>query len=159
MQARRSRGVLQRALFALHGLHPAKHSRVDMRKAIVACMLLSLPLAVWGRDKPCSANPMITGSSFVVHGRLSRYNGSPTLRIWIIGTHRLLGVSGGRFYKKGYRNLPQAMEEKLDWDNALYGDFLIFPFTKSQAKVMQLVCIESVKNLVVQKHSGQQQSD
>jgi hypothetical protein len=29
---------------------------------------------------------------FVVHGRLSFYNGAPSARIWKIGTKRILGV-------------------------------------------------------------------
>jgi len=40
----------------------------------------------------CKNNPQIGGACFSVHGRLSAYNGAPSLRIWPIGTHRLLGV-------------------------------------------------------------------
>lgn len=113
--------------------------------------LLLFPFTLLADDKPCSCHPKITGEPFVVHGRLSLYNGAPAVRLWIIGTNRILGVSEGRFYAEGFRNLPESIEEKLDWDTVLYGDFFVYPFTPAKPGVMQLICIESVKNMVIKK--------
>jgi hypothetical protein len=63
----------------------------------------------------------------------------------------MLGVSEQRFALPGYRNVPVDIENKLDTDSEMFGDFLVCPFTRSQPGEMQLVCIESGKNLVVRK--------
>ncbi|MEP6898751.1 MAG: hypothetical protein ABI870_09490 [Rhodanobacter sp.] len=122
-----------------------------MREWLIAAMFLLLPACLAARDKPCRSNPMVRGKSFVVHGRLSVYNGSPAARIWEIGTHRLLGISEGRFYREGYANLPESIKVRLDFETDLYGDFRVYPFTESKPGVMQLVCIEAVRSLVIRK--------
>jgi hypothetical protein len=86
-----------------------------------------------------------------VRGRLSVYNGAPALRIWRIGTQRILGVSEQRFAVTGYRNVPENIRAKIDQDKTLFGDYLVCPFTKSKENEMQMVCIEKVSNLVVKK--------
>jgi len=102
-------------------------------------------------DKPCSKHPQLVGSCFTVRGRLSVYNGAPALRIWRIGTQRILGVSEQRFAVTGYRNVPENIRAKIDQDKTLFGDYLVCPFTKSKENEMQMVCIEKVTNLVVKK--------
>lgn len=84
----------------------------------------------------------------MVHGRLSVYNGAPALRIWKIGTRRVLGISDQRFLKVGYKNIPDNIREMVNQDIDVYGDFKVCPFTKSRSNEMQLVCLESGKNLV-----------
>ena len=126
-----------------------------LRKLAGWLLIFLFPLALLAEDKPCSSHPKIIGEPFIVHGRLSLYNGAPSVRLWKIGTNRILGVSEGRFYVEGIRNLPEAIEEKLTWDTELYGDFLVYPFTPSKPGVMQLMCIESVKNLVIKKKQNQ----
>lgn len=122
-----------------------------MIRPIVIGLLFLFPLSSWAQDKPCSENPKTIGKPFVVHGRLSAYSGAPLVRLWDISTHRSLGVSEGRFYVKGYRNLPKFLEKKLNWDTVLYGEFAVYAFTRSQPGVMQLICVESVKNLVIKR--------
>jgi hypothetical protein len=118
---------------------------------IVATLLLLCPLSLLASDKPCSANPLVRGKPFVVHGRLSVYNGNPVARIQVIGTRRLLGVSDGRFYRKGYANLPPSLRSSLDFETDVYGDFEVYPFTASKPGVMQLVCVEQVQHQVMRK--------
>jgi len=102
-------------------------------------------------DKPCSKHPQLVGTCFTVRGRLSVYNGAPALRIWRIGTKRILGVSEQRFAVPGYRNVPENIRAEIDQDKALFGDYLVCPFTKPKENEMQMVCIEKVTNLVVKK--------
>jgi len=102
-------------------------------------------------DKPCSKHPQLVGSCFTVRGRLSVYNGAPALRIWRIGTKRILGVSEQRFAVPGYRNVPENIRAEIDQDKALIGDYVVCPFTKPKENEMQMVCIEKVTNLVVKK--------
>ena len=102
-------------------------------------------------DKPCSKHPQLVGSCFDVHGRLSVYNGAPALRIWKIGTKRMLGVSEQRFMIPGYGNVPEDIRAQIDQDKVLSGDYLVCPFTRPKSNEMQMVCIEKVSNLVVKK--------
>lgn len=122
-----------------------------MRELFLVATLLLFPASLLARDRPCSANPMVSEKPFVIRGRLSIYNGSPTARIWEIGTHRLLGVSDGQFQKDGYANLPESIQSMVGFGIDLYGDFKVYPFTESRPGVMQLICVESGKHLVMKK--------
>ena len=98
-------------------------------------------------EKSCREHPQLVSSCFKVRGRLAVYNGAPALRIWKIGTKRMLGVSEQRFAIEGIRNVPEDVQMKIDQNKFLYGDFLVCPFTAPRSNEMQLVCIESVTNL------------
>jgi hypothetical protein len=121
-------------------------------------LLLIASANVWGQspaseanEKSCRAHPQLIGRCFTVRGRLSVYNGTPARRLWRIGTKRVLGISEQRFAATGYRNVPEDIESKLNQDVAIFGDFVVCPFTRSKPGEMQLVCIESAKNLVTRK--------
>jgi hypothetical protein len=73
------------------------------------------------------------------------------VRLRRIGTKRVLGVSDQRFSLPGYRNIPEALAQQLDGENMIIGDFLVCPFTRPRPREMQLMCIESAKNVVVKK--------
>jgi hypothetical protein len=63
----------------------------------------------------------------------------------------MLGISEQRFSVAGYRNVPEYIESKINENVAIFGDFVVCPFTRSKPGEMQLVCIESAKNVVVRK--------
>jgi hypothetical protein len=102
-------------------------------------------------EKSCREHPQLIGKCFNVHGRLSTYSGNPALRLWRIGTRRILGVSEQRFSLPGYRNIPEDLSQQLNGENTIIGDFLVCPFTRDRAGEMQLMCIESAKNIVVRR--------
>ena len=82
-----------------------------------------------------------------VHGRLSIYNGNPTFRLWIVGTNRILGISGGDLEPA---EMPKQLEKLFTSTNVtIYGDFTVSPITTYQDGVLQFVRIEKAKNLVV----------
>ena len=91
----------------------------------------------------CKTDPDIIGACFMVHGRLSAWNGTPTLRIWRIGTKRILGVSN--------EILPEALSEKMGWEIEAYGDFLVCPFSEERPGEMQSVCVETAENVLYKK--------
>lgn len=94
----------------------------------------------------CQNNPDIVGECFVVHGRITAGNGTPSVRLWIIGTNRLLGVSA-----EG-EGLPNCIIDNLTPDTSIvYGDFLVCPFAEDKPGVMRPACIESASNIVVEK--------
>ena len=99
--------------------------------------------------KPCRQHPKVIGKGFIVHGALRYYNGTPSIRLWKIGTHRILGISEGLYYLKGYCNIPEWLETKLDWNIEIIGDFKVYPFDESKPGVMQYVCIDTAYNLKI----------
>jgi hypothetical protein len=120
-------------------------------------LLISCALASAGapssspQDKSCREHPRLVGKCFNVHARLATYNGNPAVRLWRIGTKRVLGVSNQRFKEPGYSNIPNELLRQLDGESKIIGDFLVCPFTRSKPGEMQLVCIESAKNTVVKE--------
>lgn len=108
-----------------------------------------------GTLKSCREQPQLIGKCFRVHGRLAVYNGTPAIRLWRIGTRRILGVSDQRFSNPEYRNLPESLARHINGENEILGDFLVCPFTRPEPREMQLICIESARNVVVRerKHS------
>ncbi|HXA17752.1 MAG TPA: hypothetical protein VN380_12220 [Thermoanaerobaculia bacterium] len=96
----------------------------------------------------CKANPALAGSCFVVRGRLSAYNGTPTFRIWPVGTHCLLGV----IPSEDPRSLPGELRGVAGFEQDVFGTFTVCPFTKRRAGVMQFVCVETVRNVDTRKH-------
>jgi hypothetical protein len=87
-------------------------------------------------EAPCKTDPDIVAACFSVHGRLSAWNGTPTMRIWRVGTKRILGVQDGP--------MPSILDEKMNWDIEAWGNFEVCPFTHERAGVMQNVCVEKV---------------
>ena len=59
--------------------------------------------------------------------------------------------SGDISGEPGEPDMPRSIEKQLDWDKYLLGDFVVCPLTRSVPGRMQIICIESVKNLVVRK--------
>jgi len=100
-------------------------------------------------EKPCNQHPQLAGACYVVRGRMGFYNGTPSVRIWRVGTKRILGVSEGRYRMEGYANIPQAVVRQLSWDHWLFGDFTVCPFQPERPEAMRLVCVQGVTNTSV----------
>lgn len=104
-------------------------------------------------EKPCRAQPRLVGKCFHVRGRLSLYNGAPTIRLWRAGTRRMLGVSAS-YAEAGYSSIPAEIERQLKWDVDVWGDFEVCPFTPRRPGEMQMICIESGRNLVTRQRQS-----
>ena len=92
----------------------------------------------------CKNDPDIAAACFIVHGRLSIWNGTPSLRIWRIGTNRIVGVTT----ETTPENVSRFWEPD---DTEIYGDFEVCPFTKDKVGEMQMVCIESASHLLAKQ--------
>jgi hypothetical protein len=103
------------------------------------------------RIRACKGNPELVARCFEVHGRIRIVNGGPQMRIWRIGTDRILGVlpSEGEIIPD---NLSKALDAVGEWPE-VYGDFEVCPFTKEKPEEMQMVCIESARHLVSRKNA------
>ena len=112
-------------------------------------ILLACSIALGATPEPecsCANSNPVVGPAFTVRGRLSCWNGAPTLRIWIVGTNRILGV-------RGTSKVPDNVEPG-NFDTEVWGDFVVYPLTKERPGVMQFVCIETGSNLVRKTRSS-----
>ena len=113
------------------------------------------------RTIPCKTEEN-ANSCYWTHGRLGVGNGTPSYRLWKIGSHRVLGIySGPSVDRYGLDNegpeLPSNVDRSL-WDtkdphfaNRIFGDFEVCPLEPEKAGAMQAACIESAKNIVIKK--------
>ena len=89
----------------------------------------------------CEGNPRVVGKCSTVRGRMNYWNGTPSTRIWIIGTHRMLGLPCED------AGLPENIRSHLsDFDDEVTGSFRVCPLQKYRKGEMQMVCVESVSN-------------
>jgi hypothetical protein len=99
-------------------------------------------------SKICKGNPALVGACYVIHGRATYGNGTPALRIWPVGTKRMLGVTSGQFADDAEDPIvPKNL--RFDPSQRAYGDCEVCPFTVERPGHMQMVCVQSAKNLAV----------
>ena len=104
------------------------------------------------KKKPCKEHPMLSGPCFKIRGRMSLFNGNFPIRIWPVGTHRMLAIGQGEFLLNDYENLPEVLEKQLNWHNAMFADFTVCPFTPDEPGHMRQVCVESAENISLRKY-------
>jgi hypothetical protein len=108
------------------------------------------------RPRPiCKGNPELVGSCFRVRGRAFISNGTPVDRIWVVGTNRILGITGGKTADDAIDaiapdNLLRALHANSQNPNGdfVFGDFEVCPFTPERKGAMQMVCVETAQHLV-----------
>jgi len=126
-----------------------------------------------GRKIPCKT-PENAAMCYWTHGRLSVYNGNPPFRIWKVGTHRLLGVFNGpshfpprttdddifnpefpaeldRAYEADNRRHKKATGMMWAIPPPVFAEFEICPLEPEHKGWMQDICIESAKNIFIEK--------
>lgn len=140
------KGYSSRMPYCLQG---EKLFSIDMVSRAVSELPVS-PVKRYGKTEfteaqACSADPDIAGECFTMRGRLSLYNGSPTVRIWRVGTKRMLGLYGD--FPVPYPNWTEVM----DFDKQMFATFKVCPLTPKRPGHMQMVCIESMEKVVIQQ--------
>lgn len=98
------------------------------------------------------AGPVAAADSCVwVHGRLSVWNGSPAVRLWPVGSHRMLGVHTPDGSAEGPGLLPPAAQALLDAGGsertAVWGDFRVCPMAPERPGRMRPVYISAASHL------------
>jgi hypothetical protein len=81
-----------------------------------------------------------------VHGRLSYSNGTPSCRIWIVGTKRILGAAQS---DDETPSMPKELHRLMTWEREIFADFVIEPLTPYKKGVMQQVRVVSASKIVV----------
>ena len=112
----------------------------------IAALLIALMAA--GGAAAAGARPC-----YSVHGRLFAANGTPTFRIWPVGTNRLLGIHNDEN--------PEALPPELrgphapsmgagpdEGDTVVYGDFTVCPLTRDRPGHMRMVTVKAVAHPV-----------
>jgi hypothetical protein len=121
-----------------------------LRIAVLICIMLAAVCTTAGDDGPrgvaCRLHKVFAGECFSVHGRMTAYNGNPTARIWIVGTHRMLGIQAEEVVE-----MPEYLAKNMNFETTVYGDFKVCPLTPAHEGRMQFVCIQSAEHLVIRK--------
>jgi hypothetical protein len=97
-------------------------------------------------EQICAYPTRFVGPCVTIRGRLSYANGSPSVRMWKVGTHRLLGVED-ESYQKPSCVLPREIRVLLNADQFVSADFVVRPLTVEQPEVMRRVCVVSAANV------------
>ena len=121
-------------------------------KQLMAMLLIVVP--AFGGPPKCKGNPKVIGACYSIHGRLTPGADTVVVRLWPVGTKRMLGVASGP-------DIDDANEpiwpKSLKFDRgveAIYGDFEVCPFTPERNGERRLVCIESASHVVVKRQSS-----
>lgn len=137
-----------------------------MRPVLLTMAILSL--AFWTQAVPQNAakrkiacqTPENATACYWAHGRLQEYEGTPAYRLWKVGTRHLLGIYSGPSAWGGNRlsidnedpefppNLRKLIQSGLV---QVFGDFEVCPLEPERPGSMQAACIESAKNLFVDR--------
>lgn len=111
---------------------------------------LALAILLLG-GSPSWAKETFTGENlnrpFTIHGRLSVYNGSANLRIWIVGSKRMLYVGGESPALEKINNIFGDGEGWFTRD--IFGDFTVEPLATDIKGHMRPVRVLGVKNVVI----------
>jgi hypothetical protein len=99
----------------------------------------------------CSAEASSgAGGCFEVHGRLAIWNGTPSVRIWPVGTRRELGVVAPDGDAAGDPLLPGPVATLIQAapdHTAVFGDYRVCPLSRDKPGRMRIVYIAGASRL------------
>ena len=110
-------------------------------------LILSTLLPLQAIASTCETNYRIVDECYETRGRLQAANGNPSVRIWKVGTKRILGVKN-----ENLENLPKKVKEDFSFGVYVFADYKVCPLTKEKPGHMQMVCIESMKNIRIEDY-------
>ena len=112
---------------------------------------LFLVLPAFAAQPKCKGNPKVVDACYMVHGRINLGADTVRLRLWPVGSKRVLGIASGPFINDAEDPIyPVSLKLSSDAE-AIYGDFEVCPSTHPKAGAMQMVCIESAEHVVVKR--------
>jgi len=102
-----------------------------------------LALAVVLFATSCFGADKFAGPCYEVRGRLSYWNGTPSTRIWIVGTHRMLGIPSED------SELPPKVKDLLkSFDDQIFANYSVCPLTRERRGEMRMVWVKSARDIV-----------
>ncbi len=124
-------------------------ARVRLRRAAIGLLALMCGL-------PVAADPLPGRKAnypcFTVRGRLVVGNGTPSVRIWIVGTRRMLGVLNARGDAEGEGLMPPEVAGRVGpaGDRRVFGDYRVCPLGPDRPGRMRDVFISDAGGLRVE---------
>jgi len=123
--------------------------------AVIGLALGSAPLSARAQSPACATSAKRVGECFAVHGRMMSCTSAPSVRIWIVGTRRVLGVADAEGDVAG----DDVLAGRLKWEmlalppcaKAAWGDFSVCPLTPDRPGVMRRVCLAEAKKLTIRE--------
>jgi hypothetical protein len=107
-------------------------------------------------EPACANSPKRIGGCFTVHGRMTSCTSVPSVRIWMMGTHRVLGIEDANGDPAGEKLLPEKLLQPMltgtPCTKAAFGDFTVCPLTPQQPGVMQRACVVSAKKILINEN-------
>ena len=142
--------------------------------ALAFCALAAqaIPQSAGQRKIPCKT-PQNASSCYWTRGRITCCNGNPAMRMWKVGTKRILGILSGpdsqrhdledslhpelpsnleRAYQAEYKRRVAMKDSDAGDSEPTFGDFEVCPLEPERPGWMQPVCIESAKNIFFQRY-------
>jgi hypothetical protein len=116
---------------------------------IVALSISSAP--AFGQAPGIASSAKVAGRCFVVHGRLAIWNGNPSVRIWPVGSRRMIGVHDRQGQAEADSLLPTEVRRLIlgrEDRTVVFGDYAVCPLTRRRPGRMQIVFIERADHLV-----------
>jgi hypothetical protein len=116
-------------------------------KLIGVVLSFAIAACAHGRDQSslgCKKNPAVVSACYSLRGRISAYNGTPSLRIWPVGSARLLGILPAE-----NEILPNTIRGMVSFDQSVFANLVVCPFTQVRSGAMQFVCVESAVNVAL----------
>ena len=85
-----------------------------------------------------------------VHGRMTAGNGTPSTRIWPVGTHRMLGVVNPGHPDVDAGEMPDKVLNLLtpEHDFTVWGDFYVCPIAPQRPGWMRFVTVRKARRLI-----------
>jgi hypothetical protein len=124
---------------------------LEFRLAVIALAGAFLMTAPQHVPPLCHARSDLVGKCFSVHGALRYWNGGTPVRIWRIGTTRVLGVRGldevGLPRDSTACPLPAGLRDTLQAGKEVIADFVVCPLTRDRPGSMQYVCVDAATNI------------
>ncbi len=129
--------------------------QLKLKSIVVLTGLLGIAAPCFTQVRQCKENPKLVSACYAVHGRATFGPGTPALRIWPVGTKRMLGVTAGPVADDADDPIcPQKMLQFTSGSEEIFGDFEVCPFTPKTKGAMQMVCVESASHLVVKRQGA-----
>jgi hypothetical protein len=117
------------------------------RRVIILALALNISLQAAAADTPATK----TWPCYW-RGRIWTAQGTPSIRVWPVGTRRILGIvnpNPGVIDYEGADAIPDSVSDVLTEDVAVYGNYHICPIAPERRGWMRFVFIDKVAGKLV----------
>jgi hypothetical protein len=120
---------------------------IHTNSVIIAIIVIAGNTSAHADPPVCRTRQDLAGACYRVFGDLALFNGTPSARISVFRSHRVLGIASYIDDNNETFIAPKAVRERASFDWKLRGNYEVCPLEKSTQMRMQTVCIESGKRL------------